>query len=60
MSAALNATGRHILFSICNWGKHDTWTWAPAIANSWRTTQDLFPNYQRPLEILDATAPLAQ
>jgi alpha-galactosidase len=60
MSAALNATGRPILFSICNWGKHDTWTWAPAIANSWRTTQDLYPNYQRLLEILDATAPLAQ
>ena len=59
MSAALNATGKDIVFSICNWGKHDPWEWAPAIANSWRTTQDLYPSWNRVVTILDATAPLA-
>ena len=60
MSRALNATGADIVFSICNWGKHDPWTWAPSIANSWRTTQDLYPSWNRVVTILDATAPLAQ
>ena len=29
MSQALNATGRPILFSICNWGEDQPWNWAP-------------------------------
>ena len=40
MHDALNATGRPILFSICDW-QDKAATWAPAIGNSWRTTDDI-------------------
>ena len=29
MSRALNATGRPILFSLCNWGEDGPWNFAP-------------------------------
>jgi alpha-galactosidase len=32
MSNALNATGREIFFSLCNWGNEDVSSWAPGIA----------------------------
>ncbi|KAF7155662.1 hypothetical protein CNMCM5623_008204 [Aspergillus felis] len=41
MFKALNATGRPILYSLCNWGVDGPWNFAPTIANSWRTTGDL-------------------
>lgn len=31
MRDALNATGRHILFSLCEWGVADPWLWGPAV-----------------------------
>ena len=40
MHYALNATGRPILFSICDW-QDAAATWAPPIGNSWRTTDDI-------------------
>ena len=45
MRDALAATGRDIFFSMCNWGEEDSWRWAPGIANSWRTTQDIFDDF---------------
>jgi len=41
MRDALNATGRPILFSMCEWGVEDPATWAPKVGNSWRTTGDI-------------------
>jgi alpha-galactosidase len=42
MSAALRATGREIVFSICEWGHHSPWLWgANAGGNLWRTTGDI-------------------
>lgn len=41
MRDALNATGRDIFYSTCNWGEENTWQWGPSTANSWRTTQDI-------------------
>ncbi len=41
MGDALKATGRPILYSICEWGSNQPWNWAPAIGNSWRTTGDI-------------------
>lgn len=40
MSRALQATGRPIVFSICEWGDNHPWLWAPSVANLWRTTGD--------------------
>ena len=41
MRDALAATGRPILYSLCEWGVNQPWTWAPQVGNSWRTTGDI-------------------
>jgi alpha-galactosidase len=38
MANALNATGREIFYSICNWGDEQVAEWGNTMANSWRTT----------------------
>jgi hypothetical protein len=39
------ATGRTLFYSICNWGGHSPWTWAPGVggipADIWRTGGDI-------------------
>ncbi|CAN1166953.1 unnamed protein product [Linum perenne] len=46
MSKALMNTGRSIFFSLCEWGRDDPATWAPAIGNSWRTTGDISDKWE--------------
>jgi alpha-galactosidase len=46
MRDALNATGRPIFYSLCEWGVEDPATWAPAVGNSWRTTGDIGDNWK--------------
>jgi alpha-galactosidase len=41
MSEALKATGRPIVFSLCEWGNHKPWLWAKDVGNLWRTTGDI-------------------
>ncbi|PPE01060.1 hypothetical protein GOBAR_DD01911 [Gossypium barbadense] len=41
MRDALNATGRTIFYSICEWGVEDPALWARGVGNSWRTTDDI-------------------
>jgi|HubBroStandDraft_1064217.scaffolds.fasta_scaffold10752_4 alpha-galactosidase len=42
MGDALKATGRPIVFSLCEWGSHKPWLWgAAAGGNLWRTTGDI-------------------
>ncbi|KAL3524050.1 hypothetical protein ACH5RR_016884 [Cinchona calisaya] len=41
MRDALNATGRTIFYSICEWGVDDPALWAGKVGNSWRTTDDI-------------------
>ncbi|XP_058110606.1 alpha-galactosidase 3 isoform X2 [Magnolia sinica] len=41
MQDALNATGRTIFYSICEWGEDDPALWAGKVGNSWRTTNDI-------------------
>ena len=42
MREALNATGRPIVFSMCEWGTAKPWLWAGnGIGNLWRTTGDI-------------------
>ena len=45
MSEALKATGRQIWFSMCEWGTAKPWEWAADIAQSWRTTGDIWPYF---------------
>lgn len=47
MSRALNATGRPILYSMCNWGEDGPWNFAQNIANSWRISGDIMDNFDR-------------
>lgn len=52
MHDALVATGRPIVFSLCQYGSDHVWTWgASAGGNLWRTTGDIRDTYQRVAEI---------
>jgi alpha-galactosidase len=42
MSDALKATGRPIVFSMCEWGTAKPWLWAQDVSNLWRTTGDIY------------------
>ena len=46
MSDALRATGRPIVFSMCEWGTAKPWLWAGAVGNLWRTTGDIWDHWQ--------------
>jgi alpha-galactosidase len=41
MRDALAASGRPIVFSICEWGSTKPWLWAGKIGNLWRSTGDI-------------------
>ncbi len=41
MRDALKATGRPIVFSMCEWGTAKPWLWARDIGNQWRSTGDI-------------------
>ena len=43
---ALLHAGRPIVFSICEWGSNRPWLWADTTGNLWRTTEDIWDNYQ--------------
>ncbi|GAA4601829.1 ricin-type beta-trefoil lectin domain protein [Actinoallomurus liliacearum] len=47
MRDALSSTGRPIAFSMCNgWDSSvQPWNWAGPVANLWRTTVDIQPNF---------------
>ncbi|CAF4976432.1 unnamed protein product [Rotaria sp. Silwood1] len=45
MRDALNASGRPIFFSICEWGVDTPALWAANVGNSWRTTGDIRDNW---------------
>ena len=48
MHQALLATGRPIFYSFCQYGFDAVWEWGPGLgANSWRTTGDIDPTWDR-------------
>lgn len=47
METALDTTNRDILYSLCQYGMGDVWTWGAAVGgNSWRTTRDITDNWK--------------
>jgi alpha-galactosidase len=60
MRDALAATGRPIVFSICEWGQNQPWTWAQNVGNLWRTTGDINDSYTKMVDIFKRNLPLAQ
>ncbi|MCW3094085.1 MAG: alpha-galactosidase [Ferruginibacter sp.] len=45
MGEALKATGRPIVFSICEWGTNKPWEWGKGIGHLWRTTEDIVNSF---------------
>ena len=60
MRDALAATGRPILFALCEWGVDSVWTWGAQTGNMWRTTSDISANYSSMLSIFHSNVALAQ
>ena len=61
MAKALKATGRPIVFSLCQYGWDAPWEWAPAMGgNLWRTTDDINPTWDRIYAILEQQDSLAK
>jgi alpha-galactosidase len=61
MSKAIRASGRPMVFSLCEWGQHYPWHWAKDVGQLWRSTGDIGPaftetvekNGWRPLSVLN-------
>jgi alpha-galactosidase len=61
MNEALKATGRPIVFSLCQYGWDAVWEWAPSVGgNMWRTTGDINDHWDRIYSILEQQAGLAK
>ena len=43
MREALEAAGRPMVFSICEWGTNKPWLWGRGVGHLWRTTFDIRP-----------------
>jgi alpha-galactosidase len=54
MRDALKATGRPILYALCNWGQDAVWEWGAPVGNSWRNTGDIQANFGSIMGILDS------
>jgi alpha-galactosidase len=54
MGKALKATGRPIVYSLCQYGWDSPWEWAPELGgNLWRTTGDIEPRWQSVYDIIE-------
>jgi len=61
MHKALAATGRPIVFSLCQYGWNNVWEWGPEVGgNLWRTTDDINDTYPRMVDIGFSQAGLAK
>jgi alpha-galactosidase len=59
MRDALNATGRKIVFSLCEWGQNKPWEWAKDVGHLWRTTGDISDNWNSMVSIAKRNMELA-
>ncbi|WP_327358286.1 NPCBM/NEW2 domain-containing protein [Streptomyces sp. NBC_01304] len=60
MRDALKATGRPIVYSICEWGENKPWEWAADVGQLWRTTGDISDSWGSMVSIMKQNLPLAQ
>jgi alpha-galactosidase len=61
MGNALKATGRPILYSLCQYGEETVWRWGASVgANAWRTTGDIEDSYSKMIQIGFGQAGLAK
>ena len=60
MGKALKATGRPIVYSLCQYGWDNVWEWAPGLGgNLWRTTDDIQARWQSIYDLMSEQAGLA-
>src|SRR5438477_235227 len=60
MGDALHATGRPIVFSLCEYGLGDVQKWGPAVGgNLWRTTGDIRDEWDSMMDNIHKQAPTA-
>lgn len=59
MRDELSRLDRSIVYSISEYGETDPWTWAPGLANLWRTTTDIEPTWLSIVSIIDSQSSLA-
>ena len=45
MSKAIKAARRPIIFSLCEWGSSQPWTWAAPVGQLWRSTGDIYAQF---------------
>jgi alpha-galactosidase len=58
MRDALRRTGRPIVYSLCEWGQFEPWTWAGDVGQLWRTTGDIADNWTSLKSIIGQNLPL--
>ncbi|QWF82820.1 glycoside hydrolase family 27 protein [Amycolatopsis sp. CA-230715] len=59
MRDELARTNRKILYSISEYGVSSPWTWARPVANLWRTTYDLTPDWASISSVIEQQAAVA-
>ncbi|KJA21424.1 glycoside hydrolase family 27 protein [Hypholoma sublateritium FD-334 SS-4] len=42
-----------LVFSLCQWGRNEPWNWARTLGQSWRTTNDTYPEWSAITSILN-------
>jgi alpha-galactosidase len=61
MADALAASGRDIVYSICEWGTNRPWEWAAQVGGHyWRTTGDISDSWGSMVSIVDQQVGLAE
>ena len=61
MHQAILKTGRPMVFSMCQYGLGEVWTWGPQVGgNMWRTSNDINDTYERMMSIANRQARLAK
>ena len=56
---ALSSSGRAIVFSLCEWGASNVWTWGASVGNLWRTTSDISDTWSSMLNNFDSNSAYA-
>jgi alpha-galactosidase len=61
MGEAIRATGRPMVYSLCQYGFAQVWRWGPSAGgNAWRTTGDIDDHFPRMIQIAEQQAGLAK
>ncbi|KAH7242268.1 glycoside hydrolase superfamily, partial [Fusarium tricinctum] len=58
MRDLLRATGKDILYSLCNWGYDEVWTWGAQVGHMWRMSVDNWGKWEDVVRIANQAAPI--